>query len=79
MRIRRLSRQLGYYAFADGFTSGAFSISMPLSCTISVPGFVHHALDWAAEKRVSSSSLMGSGANFQQPNLPEDQDVGTRS
>jgi hypothetical protein len=70
--------KFGYYAFVDGFTSGRF-LDPPNPIELHDFGSALRGttqLDWANGKNSFKFLLMGSGANFQQPNLPEDQDVG---
>ncbi|HYL11428.1 MAG TPA: TonB-dependent receptor [Terriglobales bacterium] len=70
--------KIGYYLFADGFTSGRY-LDPP------EPGELHDfgqgsrataQLDWHSSKDTLKLLLMGGGTNFQQPNLTEDQLVG---
>ena len=70
--------KLGYYFFADGFTSGRY-LDPP------EPEELHDfgkGLRGAAQfdgqhgRDTFKLLLMGSGANFEQPNLSEDQEVG---
>ncbi|HET9837416.1 MAG TPA: TonB-dependent receptor, partial [Candidatus Angelobacter sp.] len=70
--------KLGYYAFADGFTSGRF-LDPPNAIELNAFGSGLRGttqLDWASGKDTFKLLLMGGGANFQQPNLPEDQEAG---
>ncbi|HZD07620.1 MAG TPA: carboxypeptidase regulatory-like domain-containing protein, partial [Candidatus Limnocylindrales bacterium] len=70
--------KFGYYAFADGFTSGRF-LDPPHAIELHDFGSALRGatqLDWVSGKNNFKLLLMGGGANFQQPNLPEDQDVG---
>ncbi|HEV7675568.1 MAG TPA: TonB-dependent receptor [Candidatus Angelobacter sp.] len=70
--------KLGYYAFADGFTSGRY-LDPPNAIELHDFGSALRGttqLDWVSGKNNFKFLLMGSGANFQQPNLPEDQAVG---
>ena len=70
--------KLGYYVFADGFTSGRF-LDPPDAIELNDFGSGLRGatqFDWASGKDSFKLLLMGSGANFQQPNLPEDQEVG---
>jgi hypothetical protein len=72
------SGKLGYYVFADGFTSGRF-LDPPAAIELHDFGSALRGttqLDWVSGKDSFKFLLMGSGANFQQPNLPEDQAVG---
>jgi hypothetical protein len=72
------SGQLGYYGFVDGFTSGRF-LDPPDAIELNDFGKGLQGagqLDWTHGKDTFKLLLMGSGANFQQPNLPEDQEVG---
>jgi hypothetical protein len=71
-------KKLNYYVFADGFTSGRF-LDPPNAIELHDFGSALRGttqLDWTTGKDSFKLLLMGSGANFQQPNLPEDQDVG---
>jgi hypothetical protein len=71
-------KKLNYYVFADGFTSGRF-LDPPNAIELHDFGSALRGttqLDWASGKDSFKLLLMGSGANFQQPNLPEDQDAG---
>jgi hypothetical protein len=72
-------KDLGYYFFVDGFHSGRhldppepeafFDAGSATRTTIQ--------LDWRSNKKDAFKLLlMGSGSNFQQPNLEEDQEVG---
>ena len=72
-------RGLGYYFFADGFTSGRY-LDPPEPKQLYDFGKASRAtaqFDW---RNGASDSfkllLMGSGANFQQPNITEDQEAG---
>jgi hypothetical protein len=70
--------KLGYYLFADGFTSGRF-LDPPDARELNDFGSGLRGttqLDWASGNNSLKLLLMGSGANFQQPNLPEDQEAG---
>jgi len=70
--------KLGYYAFADGFTSGRF-LDPPDAIELNDFGSGLRGttqLDWASGKDTFKLLLMGGGTNFQQPNLPEDQEAG---
>jgi TonB-dependent receptor-like protein/carboxypeptidase family protein len=72
------SGKFGYYIFADGFTSGRF-LDPPDAIELHDFGSGLRGttqLDWASGKNSLKLLLMGSGANFEQPNLPEDQEVG---
>jgi len=70
---------LGYYLFADGFTSGRY-LDPPEPVELydfgeGLRGTTQ--LDWRASARDQVKLLlMGGGTNFQQPNLAEDQEVG---
>src|SRR5262249_22823128 len=70
--------KLGYYLFAVGFTAGRF---LDPTDDIELNDFGSGLrgstkLDWAGSKNSFKLLLMGGGANFQQPNLPEDQEAG---
>jgi len=72
-------KQLGYYFFADGFTSGRY-LDPPVPHELYDDGKASRA---AAQFDFRTSAndvfkllLMGSGSNFEQPNLPADQQVG---
>ncbi len=70
--------KLGYYVFADGFTSGRY-LDPPEPVQLHDFGEGSRAsaqLDWQATRDSLKLLLMGGGTNFQQPNLSEDQDVG---
>ena len=70
--------KLGYYVFADGFASGRF-LDPPNAIEFNDFGSGLRGttqLDWISGKDSFKLLLMGSGANFQQPNLPEDQAAG---
>jgi hypothetical protein len=70
--------KFGYYGFVDGFTSGRF-LDPPNAIELHDFGSALRGttqLDWANGRNTFKFLLMGSGANFQQPNLPEDQEVG---
>lgn len=71
--------RLGYYAFVDGFTSGRY-LDPPEPRELYDFGKGSRAtlhLDWRASgKDAFKLLLMGSGANFQQPNITEDQAAG---
>jgi hypothetical protein len=70
--------KLGYYVFADGFTAGRF-LDPPDAIELNDFGSGLRGttqLDWASGHNSLKLLLMGSGANFQQPNLPEDQEAG---
>lgn len=72
------SGKLGYYVFADGFTSGRF-LDPPDAIELHDFGSGLRGttqLDWVSQTDSFKLLLMGSGASFQQPNLPEDQEVG---
>ncbi len=71
-------KKFNYYVFADGFTSGRF-LDPPDAIELNDFGSALRGttqLDWTNGKDSFKFLLMGSGANFQQPNLPEDQDAG---
>jgi hypothetical protein len=71
--------RLGYYFFVDGFTSGRY-LDPPESKQLFDFGKGSRAttqLDWrAGNNDTIRLLLMGSGANFQQPNITDDQKVG---
>jgi hypothetical protein len=71
--------KLGYYFFVDGFTSGRY-LDPPEPKELYDFGQGARAtvqLDWQAGRKDSLKLLlMGGGANFQQPNLTEDQEAG---
>ena len=71
--------RLGYYAFVDGFTSGRY-LDPPEPKELFDFGQGSRAttqLDYrAGANDTLRLLLMGSGANFQQPNISDDQDVG---
>lgn len=71
--------RLGYYFFADGFTSGRY-LDPPEPQELFDFGKGSRAtaqFDWqAGNKDAFKLLLMGSGANFQQPNIFDDQAVG---
>jgi len=71
--------RLGYYFFVDGFTSGRY-LDPPEPKELFDFGKGSRAttqLDWRAGKNDTIRLLlMGSGANFQQPNITDDQAVG---
>jgi hypothetical protein len=70
--------RLGYYLFADGFRSGRY-LDPPEPVELHDFGEGSRAatqLDWQAGPDTFKLLLMGGGANFQQPNLTEDQQVG---
>src|SRR5215467_933190 len=72
------SGKLGYYGFVDGFTSGRF-LDPPDAIELNDFGKGLQGagqLDFTRGKDTFKLLLMGSGANFQQPNLPEDQEAG---
>lgn len=73
------SRALGYYFFADGFTSGRY-LDPPEPRELYDFGKASRAtaqFDWRPGTSDSVKLLlMGSGANFEQPNIAEDQEVG---
>ncbi|HZD95159.1 MAG TPA: carboxypeptidase regulatory-like domain-containing protein, partial [Candidatus Sulfotelmatobacter sp.] len=69
--------QLGYYAFADGFTSGRY-LDPPDAIELHDFGSGLSGtgqLDWVSGRNTLKLLLMGGGTNFQQPNLPEDQEA----
>lgn len=72
-------RGLGYYFFADGFTSGRY-LDPPEPNELYDFGKASRAaaqFDWRSGANDSIKLLlMGSGSNFEQPNLTEDQDAG---
>src|SRR6266478_2760320 len=72
-------RGLGYYFFVDGFTSGRY-LDPPEPRELFDFGKGSRAttqLDWrAGNNDTLRLLLMGSGANFQQPNITDDQAVG---
>ena len=72
-------RGLGYYFFADGFTSGRY-LDPPEPKELYDFGKASRAtaqFDWRSGARDSFKLLlMGSGANFEQPNITEDQEAG---
>src|SRR6266700_1962565 len=71
--------RLGYYFFADGFTSGRY-LEPPQPQELYDFGKGSRAtaqFDWCSGNHdVFKLLLMGGGANFQQPNITEDQEVG---
>ncbi len=70
--------KLGYYLFADGFTSGRY-LDPPEPAQLHDFGQGARAtaqLDWHSIRDTLKLLLMGGGTNFQQPNLAEDQAVG---
>ena len=71
--------KLGYYLFADGFTSGRY-LDPPQPVELYDFGKGARAtaqFDWQAGTKDSFKVLlMGGGANFQQPNITEDQEGG---
>jgi hypothetical protein len=71
--------RLGYYVFVDGFTSGRY-LDPPEPKELFDFGKGSRAttqLDWRAGKNDTVRLLlMGSGANFQQPNITDDQAIG---
>jgi hypothetical protein len=71
--------RLGYYFFVDGFTSGRY-LDPPEPKELFDFGKGSRAtaqFDWRAGNADSFKVLlMGSGANFQQPNITEDQEAG---
>jgi TonB-dependent receptor-like protein/carboxypeptidase family protein len=70
--------RLGYYAFVDGFTSGRFlDPPEPVELHDFGGGLRGTAqMDWQSGKNTFKFLLMGSGADFQQPNITDDQEVG---
>lgn len=70
--------RLGYYGFVDGFTSGRFlDPPEPVELNDFGGGLRGTAqLDWVSGNNSLKLLLMGSGADFQQPNLTEDQEAG---
>ena len=70
--------RLGYYGFVDGFTSGRFlDPPEPVELNDFGGGLRGTAqLDWASGSNNFKLLLMGGGANFEQPNLTEDQEAG---
>jgi len=73
------SGRLGYFFFVDGFTSGRY-LDPPEPKELFDFGKGSRAttqFDWNAGKNDTFKLLlMGSGTNFQQPNITEDQEVG---
>src|SRR6266550_2141741 len=71
--------KLGYYFFVDGFTSGRY-LEPPEPQELYDFGKGSRAtaqFDWrSGNNDVFKLLLMGGGANFQQPNITEDQEVG---
>ncbi len=71
--------KLGYYFFVDGFTSGRY-LEPPQPQELYDFGKGSRAtaqFDWRSGNHdVFKLLLMGGGANFQQPNITEDQEVG---
>src|SRR5882724_9185910 len=71
--------RLGYYFFVDGFTSGRY-LEPPEPQELYDFGKGSRAtaqFDWRSGNHdVFKLLLMGGGANFQQPNITDDQDVG---
>jgi TonB-dependent receptor-like protein/carboxypeptidase family protein len=71
--------KLGYYLFVDGFTSGRY-LEPPEPQELYDFGKGSRAtaqFDWRSGSHdVFKLLLMGGGANFQQPNITDDQDVG---
>src|SRR5438093_11065212 len=71
--------RLGYYFFVDGFTSGRY-LEPPEPQELYDFGKGSRAtaqFDWRSGNHdVFKLLLMGGGANFQQPNITEDQEVG---
>jgi len=72
-------KDLGYYFFVDGFHSGRY-LDPPEPEALFDAGSASRAtiqLDWRRNKKDGFELLtMGSGSNFRQPNLEEDQAVG---
>jgi Carboxypeptidase regulatory-like domain/TonB dependent receptor len=72
-------RQIGYYFFADGFTSGRY-LDPPEPKELYDLGKASRAaaqFDWRSGARDTFKLLlMGSGSNFQQPNIADDHAVG---
>jgi TonB-dependent receptor-like protein/carboxypeptidase family protein len=72
-------RELGYYIFIDGFTSGRF-LDPPEPHELYDFGKGSRAttqLDWHnGSKDIFKLLMMGGGDNFQQPNISDDQEVG---
>ena len=71
-------RKLGYYVFADSFTSGRY-FDPPEPAELHDFGEGARAtaqLDWQGARDGVKLLLMGGGTNAQQPNLTEDQLVG---
>lgn len=69
---------LGYYVFADGFTSGRY-LDPPQPVELHDFGSGARAatqLDWSRGRDAFNLLLMGSGTNFQQPNITDDQLAG---
>lgn len=70
--------KLGYYLFADGFTSGRY-LDPPEPTELHDFGQGARAtaqLDWHTTQDSFKLLMMGGGTNFQQPNLAKDQAVG---
>ncbi len=70
--------KLGYYLFADGFTSARY-LDPPEATELHDFGQGARAtaqLDWHSTRDTLKLLLMGGGTNFQQPNLAEDQALG---
>jgi hypothetical protein len=70
--------KLGYYVFGDAFTSGRY-LDPPEPEDLHDLGAALRGtaqLDWQGVRDNLKLLVMGSGADFQQPNLSEDQDVG---
>jgi hypothetical protein len=70
--------RLGYYGFAEGFTSGRF-LDPPNTIELNDFGSGLQGaaqLDWVSGNNSFKLLLLGGGTNFQQPNLPEDQEAG---
>src|SRR4051812_27694039 len=72
-------RQLGYYFFADGFTSGRY-LDPPEPKQLYDFGKASRAtaqFDWqTGASDTFKLLLMGSGSNFEQPNITEDEEAG---
>jgi hypothetical protein len=70
--------KLGYFVFVDGFTSGRF-LDPPEPVELHDFGGALRStlqLDWQGVNNNFKLLLMGSGADFQQPNITEDQEAG---
>src|SRR5437763_15291261 len=70
--------KIGYYLFADGFTSGRYLDPPEPQELHDFGGGLRGTaqLDWQGSNDSVKFLLMGSGADFQQPNITEDQEVG---